>query len=101
MSDKKPSTRDAVGQFILEGDLVGGVRPGRYPVTVGGRVTKIGTDGARVKVLVKLVTGTGDQARRSNPHANLSMPEIGDEVWLYRERVFRVDVLFTGEEETV
>jgi len=92
-------TRDAVGQFLRVGDLVGGVRPGRYPVTVGGHVTAIGAEGARVKVRVHLVTDTGNHDARSNPYARLGQPGVGDEVWVYRERVFKVDALFIDEEE--
>lgn len=91
-------TRDAVGQFLYVDDLVGGVRPGRYPVTVGGQVTKIGARGERVRVRVILVTDTGDHAHRSNTYADLSRPKPDDEVWLYRERVFKVDALIYKEE---
>lgn len=93
------STRDAVGQFVWVGDLVGGVRPGRYPVSVGGQVTAIGTRGERVKVRVHLVTDTGDHAARSNTYADAGQPKLDDEVWLYRERVFKVDALFVEEEK--
>lgn len=92
-------TRDAVGQLTRVGDLVGGVRPGRYPVTVGGHVTAIGAHGERVRVSVHLVTDTGNHAARSNTYADSGRPRVGDELWLYRERVFRVDALFVEEEE--
>lgn len=99
MAADRQSTRDAVGQFVWVGDLVGGVRPGRYPVTVGGQVTAIGARGERVKVRVHLVTDTGDHAARSNSYADAGRPKLDDEVWLYRERVFKVDALFVEEEK--
>ncbi len=98
MAAEREMFRDAVGQFGRVGDLVGGVRLGQYAYTVGGQVTKIGAQGARVKVRVTLVTDTGDHAHRSSAYGESSRPKIGDEVWIYRERVFKVDALFTEEE---
>lgn len=87
-------TRDAVGQLLRVGDLVGGVRLGRHPVTVGGQVVKILE--RQLKVRVHLVTDTGDHDSRS---VYVHRPRPGDEVLVYRERVFRVDALFVDEED--
>lgn len=94
MAAERQSCRDAVGQFVWVGDLVGGVRLGRHPVTVGGQVVKILERQVRVKVA--LVTDTGDHDRRSSAYVN--RPEVGDEVLVYHERVFKVDALFVEEE---
>lgn len=95
MVAERQSTRDAVGQFVWVGDLVGGVRLGQHPVTIGGQVTKILE--RQVKVRVHLVTDTGDHARRSSAYVN--RPKVGDEVAVYNERLFKVDALFVEEEE--
>jgi hypothetical protein len=98
VSSTRDSFRDAVGQLAFVGDLVGGVRLGQYAYTVGGQVVKVGAQGARVKVCVALVTDTGDHAHRSSAYAESGRPKVGDEVWIYRERVFKVDALFVEEE---
>ena len=95
MAAETQTTRDAVGQLVWVGDLVGGVRLGEHPVTVGGQVVKILE--RQVKVRVHLVTDTGDHARRTSAYVN--RPRVGDEVLVYNERLFKVDALFVEEEE--
>lgn len=94
MAAERQSCRDAVGQFVWVGDLVGGVRLGQHPVTVGGQVVKILERQVRVKVM--LVTDTGDHDRRSSAYVN--RPAVDDEVLVYHERLFKVDALFVEEE---
>lgn len=94
MASDRECTRDAVGQLVWVGDLVGGVRLGQHPVTVGGQVVKIGE--RQVKVRVHLVTDTGDHEARSTTYVN--RPGLADEVWVYNERLFKVDALFVDEE---
>lgn len=94
MVAERQSCRDAVGQFVWVGDLVGGVRLGQHPVTVAGQVVRIGERQVRVRVM--LVTDTGDHDRRSTQYVN--RPEVGDEVLVYHERVFKVDAIFVEEE---
>ena len=89
-------TRDAVGQFLRVGDLAAGVKLGSHPVTVAGRV--VGFGARLVNIEVSLITDTGDHAHRSSPYANLGRPKIGDVVKVWRERTFRVDSIFTREE---
>lgn len=95
MAADRSHTRDAVGQVVRVNDLVGGVRLGDHPTTVAGQVTKIGQ--RQVKLRVVLVTDTGDHARRSSRYVN--RPSVGDEVWIYTERAFKVDAIFTEEQE--
>jgi len=95
MATERKLARDAVGQLLRVGDLVGGVRLGQHPVTVGGQVVKLLE--RQVKVRVHLVTDTGDHDRRSSAYVN--RPKVGDEVLIYYERLFRVDALFVEEEE--
>lgn len=94
MADERPCTRDAVGQLVWEGDLVGGVRLGDHPVTVGGQVVSIGQ--RQVRVRVHLVTDTGWHEARTSKYVN--RPKVGDEVLVYKERLFKVDALFVDEE---
>lgn len=95
MAPDREHTRDAVGQFIWRDDLVGGVKLGAHPVTVAGQVIRIGK--RQVKVRVMLVTDTGDHTRQRSQSVN--RPSVGDEVWIYTERAFKVDAIFTEEQE--
>jgi hypothetical protein len=94
MGTERQVTWDAVGQPVRVGDLAGGVRLGQHPVTVGGRVVQIGE--RQVKIHVLLVTDTGDHEARSTTYVN--RPGMADEVWVYNERLFKVDALFVNEE---
>jgi hypothetical protein len=96
MVAESPYTRDAVGQFVRIGELVADVKTGRYPVTVAGQMVNF--DSRSISIRVELITDTGDHARRSNPYANLGRPKIGDVTKVWRERTFKVDAIFTREE---
>lgn len=96
MAARDTYTRDAVGQFLRVGDLAAGVKLGTHSVTVAGRVVDFGA--RLINIEVMLITDTGDHARRSSPYANRGRPRVGDVVKVWRERTFRVDAIFTREE---
>ena len=65
---------DAAGRPIRVGEEVGGTTSGRYQDTVIGNVLKIGK-GSRVKIRV-------DSSTRG---------AVGDEIWIYAGRVFKIN----------
>lgn len=76
---------DGAGQALRVGDQVGGVRLGRYPVTLVGHVVKLGRVQARVRVV------------RSDRRADV---KPGDEVLVYLSRTFKVaEILSETESE--
>jgi hypothetical protein len=90
-------TRDAVGQFVRVGDLVAGVRAGRYPVTVAGQLLDFSD--RYLNVRVAMIVDTGDHATRNQEYGYLGRPKVGDVTRVWRERAFKVDAIFVEEDE--
>lgn len=81
---------DAAGQVIRVGDLAGGVvfSGNKTPVTVLGSIVALGRDRVRLEV----------QDRRTVTPRDDLRPHVGEQAWIYLERVFKLENLFLEAE---